>query len=705
MEAATTVAQSTMRRIEQRAVEAGDAARSEAITAIEAALAARPAIEGRLDIRIDEGNGFIVDCPARRIEPLGGAADCRFYAAPRDLLRISRGEVEPRHAILFGQIQVQEGPPRVAVAFFDHLAGATMAPRLETDRPLPRPTRDWDRAREDLTVFGYALVEDALSQEEVAALRQRTIEQAAGEVEAGVATLSSAAQHLWTLLNKGRIYHDLLLNPLIDAFVPDLLGAHFILNSITGSIALPGNAPATMHIDQSNVQPPVHAFPMGLNILWFLDDVTDANGGTRLLPGSHLADIAPADPFDPAYTVAAEGSAGTALLLDSRVWHSVGRNTTDRRRHVLVTYFNRSFMRAHENHFLSLRPDLEPTLHEKVRVMLGYRCTLGLGATEAPVEGGLSRRLTAPVGELEGRAASDARRGADALGDAPAGPVTPPLAAPPTPSPSPTTDWDRAREDLRTFGYALVQDALTPERVKALRDRVVAQGAGERAMGVASVSGGAQTLWNLLNKGRVFHDLLLHPLIEAFAPAALGDHPVLAGVVSIIAAPGGGATTLHVDQAHVQAGVEFQIGLDILWFLDDVGAANGGPRIIPGSHRGGLAPAGPAGLDGTVAAKGPAGTALLLDGRVWRATGSNRSAEPRHVVATSFSRAFMRTRENYFLSLRPEVEASLDDKVRVMCGYRCTASVGGVEGPIEGKLYTRPASVVGELRPEDRIAP
>jgi ectoine hydroxylase-related dioxygenase (phytanoyl-CoA dioxygenase family) len=693
METAMTPAQPTMRRIEQRAVEAGDAARSEAVKAIEAALAARPAIEGRLDIRIDERNGFIVDCPARRIEPLGGAADCRFYAAPKDLLRVSRGEVEPRHAILFGQIQVQEGPTSVAVAFFDHLAGATMARRLETDRPLPRPTRDWDRARKDLTTFGYALVEGALSQEEVAALRQRTIEQAAGEVDAGVATLSSAAQHLWTLLNKGRIYHDLLLNPLVDAFVPDLLGAHFILNSITGSIALPGNAPATMHIDQSNVQPPARAIPMGLNILWFLDDVTDANGGTRLLPGSHLADIAPADPFDPADTIAAEGPAGTALLLDSRVWHSVGRNTTDRRRHVLVTYFNRSFMRAHENHFLSLRPELEPTLHEKVRVMLGYRCTLGLGAIEAPVEGRFSRRVATPVGELEGPAVSDARRAADA----PAGPVTPPPAAPP--APSPTADWDRARHDLRTFGHALVRDALTPEAVKALRERVVAQAAGERATGMASVSGGAQTLWNLLNKGRVFHDLLLHPLIEAFAPTALGDHPVLAGIVSIIAARGGGAMPLHVDQAHVQAGVEFQVGLDILWFLDDVSAANGGVRIVPGSHRGNLAPSGPSGLDRMVAAEARAGAALLLDSRVWRATGSNRSTEPRHVVVTSFSRAFLRTKENYFLSMRPEVEASLDDRVRVMCGYRCTASVGGVEGPIEGKLYRRPASLVGELRP------
>jgi ectoine hydroxylase-related dioxygenase (phytanoyl-CoA dioxygenase family)/putative sterol carrier protein len=816
MDTSTKSAQSSLRPVEVRAAAVSDAQLAASIAEAAATLATRAAFGGRIEVRLDEARGFVVDGPSGRVEPAGGPVDGRIQVAPKDLQRIAKGELEPRHALMFGQVQTQAGGTPLIVAFLDHLAGRPMTSRLETDRALPRPTRDWDRAREDLATFGYALVEGALSPEQVKALCERTVDQAAGEVEAGVATISGAAQHLWTLLNKGRVYHDLLLHPLIDAFVPDVVGPNFILNSITGSIALPGNAPSTMHIDQSNVQPAWRESPFGLNILWFLDDVTDANGGTRLMPGSHLADIAPADPFDPTDTVAAEGPAGTALLLDSRVWHSVGRNSTDKRRHVLVTYFNRSFMRAHENHFLSLRPELLPTMDEKVQVMLGYRCTLGLGATEEPVEGRMNHRLTAPVGELSPGVASDhplpardpavvaggkatgntrslASKPADvgeaevaatrtaidailrqrgafadcvavlldeargfvidgprqatapldgeadtrvfatprdllrvakgemdprmailfgqlqvkdgamstavALGDHLAGRVT--TSEPPElgPLPTATTDRRQAQRDLETFGYALVKDALTPEQVTVLRERVIDQAAGEREHGVASVGPGVQSVWNLLNKGRVFHDLLLHPLIEAFVPRALGEHPVLTGIVSIIATPGGGSTTLHVDQAYVQPPVSFQIGLNILWFLEDVSDANGGTRILPGSHRSGVAPADPSSPEGTIAAEGPAGTALLLDSRVWHATGINRTDAPRHAVVSYFNRSFMRTKENYFLSMRPEVEASLDDRVRIMCGYRCTASVGGVEGPAEGKLYTRPTSLVGELSP------
>jgi ectoine hydroxylase-related dioxygenase (phytanoyl-CoA dioxygenase family) len=210
----------------------------------------------------------------------------------------------------------------------------------------------------------------------------------------------------------------------------------------------------------------------------------------------------------------------------------------------------------------------------------------------------------------------------------------------------------------------------------------------------------------LLNKGRIFHDLLLNPLIDEFVPEVLGEHPILTGIVSIIATPGGKTTTMHLDQSFVQPEVpQFQTGINILWFLDDVCEANGGTRIMPASHKGGIGPADPSTPEGTIAAEGPAGTALLLDSRVWHATGNNRTDKARHLVVSYLSRSFMRAQENYFLSLRPELEDTLDEKVKVMLGYRCTGSLGAVEGPIEGKMNSRLSNPVGELKPMERATP
>jgi ectoine hydroxylase-related dioxygenase (phytanoyl-CoA dioxygenase family) len=392
--------QSTLRRVEQQLTDVSDADLSAAQCRVAAAMAGRPAFARRIAVLLDDGRGFLVDGPRRAVEALGARADAVFQIGPRDLDRILRGAMDPRQGVLFGQIRTKEGPVRAVIEFCDWLVGRVVSQRLETNAVLPAPTKDWRKAREDLEAFGYALVEGALSAEALDTIRTRIVEQAQGEVDAGVATRGEATQTVWALLNKGRVFHDVLLHPLIEAFVPELLGEHFILTGVVSQIAMPGNTSSTMHLDQAQVQPAVPQFPIGLNILWFLDDVSEANGGTRVMPGSHKGGIAPADPYDIEGTVAAQGPAGTALLLDSRVWHSVGHNVTDASRHLLVTYFNRAFMRAQENYFLSLRPGLLETFDERVKIMLGYRCTGSLGAVEGPVEGKMNGRPANPVGEL-----------------------------------------------------------------------------------------------------------------------------------------------------------------------------------------------------------------------------------------------------------------------------------------------------------------
>jgi ectoine hydroxylase-related dioxygenase (phytanoyl-CoA dioxygenase family) len=155
-----------------------------------------------------------------------------------------------------------------------------------------------------------------------------------------------------------------------------------------------------LHYDQISVQPPVPDVMIGLNIAFFLDDVTDANGGTRIVPCSGQKGMAPDDPSSIEGTIAAEGPAGTALLWDSRVWHGTGPNRTDSLRHVILLYFNRHFMRAQENWALSLRDDVKAGLSDRVKTMLGFRVTNTLGGVEGPREGALTERPASPVGRL-----------------------------------------------------------------------------------------------------------------------------------------------------------------------------------------------------------------------------------------------------------------------------------------------------------------
>jgi ectoine hydroxylase-related dioxygenase (phytanoyl-CoA dioxygenase family) len=402
---ATRATRSTLDRIADVPASEDAAAVAEARRRIEALFASRPPFAGRVKLLFGDDVGFIADGDRRSIEPLDGAADSDVHLGLDGLVRMIRGELDPRQALVFGDMVVQGGSVAAAVEFGDFLTGVPLAPPPGVADRAPQLTRDWSRARVDLEEHGYALVEGALSSGQLEQVRSRVVEQAAAERAAGKASIGESTQRIWNLVNKGRVFQDLLLNPLIDAFVPERIGQHALLHGAVAQIALPGNAPSIMHFDQIAVQPKVN-FQIGLNFLWFLDDISDANGGTRIVPGSHRENVGPADPFDTKGTIAAAGPAGTALLLDSRVWHSVGRNITDQPRHLIATYFVRSYMRTQENYFLSLLPEVYAGLNEAVRVMLGFRCTGSLGGVEGPVEGKMVSWAESPIGELHRPAGS-----------------------------------------------------------------------------------------------------------------------------------------------------------------------------------------------------------------------------------------------------------------------------------------------------------
>ena len=255
-----------------------------------------------------------------------------------------------------------------------------------------------DAARDQLDALGYCVVPDVLSPPELAVLRARLAEQAQGERAAGVAFHDGGParpnQRVWMLMNKGQVFRDLMLHPIIEALMGHLLGPDYLLSSFTANIAHPGGEPMVLHTDQGYV-----GFwtprPVVVNIAWMLDDFSDENGGTRLVAKSHLD--ATATPRSSAYapdepvnmptledTIAAEGPAGSILCFDGRVWHGTGANRTGRPRNALLSYHCRPFIRQQENFVLGLDPALRGSERPELLNRLGFSTWAGLGRVENP---------------------------------------------------------------------------------------------------------------------------------------------------------------------------------------------------------------------------------------------------------------------------------------------------------------------------------
>jgi ectoine hydroxylase-related dioxygenase (phytanoyl-CoA dioxygenase family) len=105
--------------------------------------------------------------------------------------------------------------------------------------------------------------------------------------------------------------------------------------------------------------------------MWMMDDFTDANGATRIVPGSH-AEARNADPEAVGRTVPVEAPAGTAMVFDGRVWHGTGANATDVRRHGILAYYSVPWLRQQENFTVSCSREVVDVMTPELHRLVGF---------------------------------------------------------------------------------------------------------------------------------------------------------------------------------------------------------------------------------------------------------------------------------------------------------------------------------------------
>ena len=95
-----------------------------------------------------------------------------------------------------------------------------------------------------------------------------------------------ANQRVWNLPSKGEVFRDLPRHPVVRTFARHVFEGDYCLSSHTANIAGPGRGGdgaalgpglRTRDIDK----------PLAMNVMWMLNEFTEDNGATRLVPGSH----------------------------------------------------------------------------------------------------------------------------------------------------------------------------------------------------------------------------------------------------------------------------------------------------------------------------------------------------------------------------------------------------------------------------------
>ena len=261
-----------------------------------------------------------------------------------------------------------------------------------------------------------------------------------------------------------------------------------------------------------------------------------------------------------------------------------------------------------------------------------------------------------------------------------------PLAKPEVlPLPTGTTDLAAAQQSLRELGCCIINDVLNHAEVANLKMKMDRQYEAEQQLGELCPDRGPSNkivIPNLVNKGDQYLDLVTREETEALASFVLGKNWLLSSLTAhMFTGTTPSEELVHRDQGQVPASVEFPALLNLFYLLDDFTPERGSTVVFPGSHRWPLEhrvhpPKPSLGDQVTI----PAGSLFAFEGRLWHATGANRSGHRRRALSVFCSAPWLRQQENALAATARHVLENSDAQLQARLGLKTYGTLGNVNG-------------------------
>ena len=303
------------------------------------------------------------------------------------------------------------------------------------NKNYPKPTKSIEVAKNDLKKWGYCLLENAIPSDLNKKVLERLIEQAAAEKKLNIAYEDGSKtkkwgefnknkdntginQRVWMLPNKGKVFLEILEPHNYVDCIKQIVGSEYLISSFGANIAKPGGVAMDLHTDQWWLPDPVRrdedflpsgsinrkkfnievnkdisnnneliSRPAVSNVLIMLNGMTKENGGTLIVPGSHLFGRHPDKNIDKNIkTISAEGPPGCAIITDGRVWHGTGANISkEERLAILITFCGPQF-RPQENFTLGIKKEIFSELNNYQKELFGFKVWNGYGRIGNPTD-------------------------------------------------------------------------------------------------------------------------------------------------------------------------------------------------------------------------------------------------------------------------------------------------------------------------------
>ncbi len=216
-----------------------------------------------------------------------------------------------------------------------------------------------------LKMDGFCIVGGIIPQDRVDEVRDSVVAAQAAHDEQSRAALEKTRSrghrigvkgvgNLKQVINHTRTFALYLTDPRILDIAEAVFGPHVRISCTDCVINHPGNERGYWHADwphnqtnASHIPAPYPDTIVHLSTIWMFSPFSPETGGTFVVPGSHRMNNNPSaagvegiDPDAPYPTeTQVSGAAGSVLLYDSRLWHAVAPNLSDRPRVALIVRY------------------------------------------------------------------------------------------------------------------------------------------------------------------------------------------------------------------------------------------------------------------------------------------------------------------------------------------------------------------------------
>jgi ectoine hydroxylase-related dioxygenase (phytanoyl-CoA dioxygenase family) len=204
-----------------------------------------------------------------------------------------------------------------------------------------------------------------------------------------------ATTRVYNLLAHGELYRRIPVHPVVLPLMHHLLGTGCLVSSLSSITIRPGEIAQPIHADDQIMPLPKPHPATTANSMWAITDFTEANGATRIIPGTHLAAASPeyGSHHD---SICAEMTRGSILVWHGSFWHGGGANTTDTARMGIAMNYCAGWVRQQENQQLGIPLDTVREFSPELQELCGFGVYRGL------------------IGHIDKRTPRDVLLGADA---------------------------------------------------------------------------------------------------------------------------------------------------------------------------------------------------------------------------------------------------------------------------------------------------